>query len=62
MDKLIKILPPPEFPQKTEDKEQWRIFFDTLGSELPSDYVKFIETYGTGGVDNFFVDINSICK
>ena len=53
MEKIIEILPPPEFPQKTGDKEQWRNFFDTLGTELPSDYVKFIETYGTGGIDNF---------
>ncbi|MDQ0233131.1 SMI1/KNR4 family protein [Metabacillus malikii] len=53
MDKLFKILPPPEIPQKTGDKEKWLRFFDTLGTELPSDYVKFIETYGTGGIDNF---------
>ncbi|MEM5601652.1 hypothetical protein AAHB61_15850 [Bacillus cereus] len=53
MDKLIKILPPPEFPQKTGDKEQWGEFFGALGTELPTDYVKFIEIYGTGGIDNF---------
>jgi len=41
LEKLIKILSPPEIPQKTGDKEQWRNFFDTLGTELPSDYVKF---------------------
>ncbi len=53
MDKLIKILPPPKFPQKTGDKEQWGEFFGILGTGLPTDYVKFIETYGTGGIDNF---------
>jgi len=53
LDKLIKILPPPEFPQKTGDKEQWGEFFGALGTELPTDYVKFIGIYGTGGIDNF---------
>ena len=62
LEKSIEILPPPEFPQKTGDKEQWRNFFDALSTELPSDYVEFIETYGSGCIDKFFVDINSICK
>ncbi|MDG5471415.1 SMI1/KNR4 family protein [Jeotgalibacillus sp. ET6] len=53
MEELSKILPPPKTPQKTGDKEQWRKFFGTLGTELPSDYVKYIETYGTGGIDHF---------
>lgn len=53
MDKLIKILLPPKFPQKTGGKEQWGKFFGTLGTEFPTDYVKFIESYGTGGIDNF---------
>lgn len=53
MNKLIKVLPPPKIPQNSRDKEQWGNVFNILVTELPSDYMKFIETYGTGGIDNF---------
>lgn len=53
MNKLIKVLPPPKIPQNSRDKEQWRNVFNILGTELPSDYMKFIDTYGSGGIDNF---------
>lgn len=53
MDNLIKLLTPPVIPLNTGDEEQWKHFFGVLGTELPTDYIKFIQTYGTGGVDNF---------
>lgn len=53
MENLLGILSPPASPHNTGDKQAWRDFVSTLGTELPSDYKKFIETYGTGGVDNF---------
>ncbi|MFS0901780.1 SMI1/KNR4 family protein [Priestia aryabhattai] len=53
MDKLIKVLPPPENPHGTGDETQWTTIFSLLGTDLPSDYIKFIKTYGTGSIDNF---------
>ncbi|MEB2275512.1 SMI1/KNR4 family protein [Bacillus sp. ILBB4] len=53
MDKLINVLQPPENPHSTGDKARWTTIFSLLETKLPSDYIKFIETYGTGGIDNF---------
>lgn len=53
MDKLNYILTPPEKPNNIGNEARWKDFFSVLGTELPPDYIKFIQTYGTGGVDNF---------
>jgi hypothetical protein len=53
MEKLIRIIPPPENPLNTGSNVDWENFITNLGTDLPSDYKKFIETYGTGGIDNF---------
>lgn len=53
MEKLLEILSPPVSPHNIGNKQAWEDFINTLGTELPSDYKKFIETYGTGGIDNF---------
>ncbi|OAB34382.1 SMI1/KNR4 family protein [Paenibacillus glacialis] len=53
MENLIRILNPPDKPDNTGDEKSWETFIKILGTELPSDYKKFIRTYGTGGIDNF---------
>lgn len=53
MDKLIEILIPPKEPYNIGNEAEWQDFFSVLGTKLPTDYIKFIQTYGTGGVDNF---------
>ncbi|TMV50637.1 SMI1/KNR4 family protein [Paenibacillus mesophilus] len=53
MDKLLKTLIPPENPHNTGNEEQWQGIFNIIGTKLPSDYMRFIQTYGTGGIDNF---------
>lgn len=53
MENLSRILEPPASPHNTGNKKGWESFISTLGTELPPDYKQFIETYGTGGIDNF---------
>ena len=50
---IINILPPPDSPHKIGNKEEWQTFFSALGTKLPSDYIEFINIYGTGGIDHF---------
>jgi hypothetical protein len=50
---LKKVLLPPSIPQKIGNKDEWKKFENKLGVALPEDYKLFIETYGTGGIDNF---------
>ena len=50
--KLTELTPPPEAALEVPSIEQWQDVERRLGS-LPSDYRRFIETYGTGLLDEF---------
>ena len=59
LDKLKAVLQPPSKPQEVmAGEEAWESVEERLGTRLPSDYKKFIETYGTGTIDNFLLVLN----
>lgn len=53
LDDLKKVLLPPSEPYKIGNDEGWSKIENKLGTSLPEDYKNFINTYGTGGIDNF---------
>ena len=58
LDKFIELIPPPAEPVEPGRPEAWREIEQQLGFALPSDYKKYIETYGTGSVDDFLLVFN----
>nr|WP_317356409.1 SMI1/KNR4 family protein [uncultured Tyzzerella sp.] len=50
---LKKILPIPKNVYDTGNYDDWLKFEKKLGIILPNDYKDFIETYGTGSINNF---------
>jgi len=53
IDKINKILAIPKIIYKPGTKEEWSNVENKIGISLPSDYKQFINTYGTGKIDNF---------
>lgn len=51
-DQLTELVPPPEQPLEVPSASDWLKVEEALGS-LPTDYHRFIETYGTGLLDEF---------
>lgn len=52
-DKLLKLMQPPDKPAETRQSDDWSTIEGELGTELPTDYKWFVETYGTGKIANF---------
>lgn len=50
---LTKIVPPPGHPEFNGRPEDWGDVERTLGMELPDDYKKLVNIYGTGGFFEF---------
>jgi hypothetical protein len=46
LQELLRIAPPPNNPIHTGTKEDFLIIENQIGSELPSDYKKYIQYYG----------------
>ncbi|MET7288972.1 hypothetical protein [Streptomyces sp. NPDC005573] len=49
LDDLVRICPPPGRPPSAVD---WTTTEDTLGTALPADYKRLVETYGEGVFDD----------
>lgn len=47
-DRLLELAPPPATPVKAGSPEHWGEVENTLGTALPADYKRFINTYGSG--------------
>lgn len=52
LDKLKKLLPPPENP--VDNRGDWEQVEELLGTTLPKDYKQFTEIYGAGEINKFF--------
>lgn len=50
---LTAVLPRPDNPVELATAESWGPIVDTLGFALPVDYMQFIETYGSGSINDF---------
>jgi len=53
IDDIIKVMPPVNNPLDVPTQSQWIAIEGKLGTGLPDDYKEFIQTYGTGKVDDF---------
>jgi hypothetical protein len=50
---LTKLVPPPPTPQETGAPQDWQAIEHQLGSRLPDAYKALIQSYGTGGFNEF---------
>lgn len=54
--RLLNVMPAPVEPE--EATGDWEVVKTSLGTGLPQDYRSFVETYGTGQVDDFLGVLN----
>lgn len=59
---LRKILIPPAKPIEAGSTEKWPKIEKSLGTSLPSDYKKYINTFGTGQIGAFLFPFNPFSK
>jgi len=52
--KIRKIVPPPKKPRYAGSDKQWAKFESNMPLKLPSDYRKYISTYGIGSLFDLF--------
>lgn len=55
---LRALLPPPRAPSEAARPSEWPALEARLGVRLPADYRGFIESYGTGSIDDFLWVLN----
>lgn len=55
---MTAVLSPPAEPRETRLGAAWDGIEKRLGTRLPSDYTAFVETYGSGSIDEFLVVLN----
>ena len=53
MDKLKAILKLPEIIYNKGNDQKWIVFQKNYNCKFPSEYKKFIDTYGTGSINDF---------
>ncbi len=58
LDPLKAVLPPPLNPPEVLDADAWEGAERQLGTRLPADFKAFVNTYGTGRIDDFLVVFN----
>ena len=60
LDRLRELLPPPRSPIEPGSPASWAAAEAALKTALPADYKEFIETYGTGSIDEFVTVLNAL--
>jgi hypothetical protein len=60
-DQLLSLVPPPDVPFDAPKHEDWELIESQL-TRLPTDYKRFLETYGTGSFCNFFTIFNPLSR
>lgn len=58
ISQLKQLISPPANPLEVGTTSQWNEFEQTLGLTVPTDYKKFVFTYGTGLLANFYMVYN----
>jgi hypothetical protein len=53
-DRLIQLVPPPQTPADAGTPELWSQVEEKLGTALPQDYKRLVNTYGVGWFANYF--------
>lgn len=52
-EQLIEVVAPPDNPFEAGTPSQWGEVENLLGTSLPEDYKKFINSFGSGGFTAF---------
>jgi hypothetical protein len=58
LNALVEVMSPPREPVETGNVEQWTNVKESLGTELPTDYKEYINTFGTGSIGAFLWPYN----
>jgi hypothetical protein len=58
LDRLRRLLPPPDHPVEPARPDGWAAVERALGTGLPGDFKAFTERYGSGTVDDFLYLFN----
>ena len=58
LDDLLGVLPPPARPVDNPEPLSWGPVTSSLGERLPSDYMRFVELYGSGEIDGYLTVFN----
>src|SRR5262249_20868698 len=61
MNDLVSLLPPPPAPAEVPSPHDWNAIERTL-VELPADYKSFMDSYGSGTIDEFITIFNPIAS
>lgn len=59
VDRILALMPPPRSPVETGTPASWAAAEAALHTSLPADYRRFIETYGSGSIDEFVTVLNA---
>jgi hypothetical protein len=58
IDELLEVLPVPDSPVETGRGKDWGVVTDLFGAPLPTDYMIFIERYGSGQIGRWLTVFN----
>jgi hypothetical protein len=62
LERLESIVPPPAKPLEAGRPDRWPRVEAELGTELPEDFKRFTERYGSGKFDDFLYLLNPFAK
>lgn len=62
LTELLGVLTPPIHPADPAAPDGWRSIESSIGTPLPEDYKRYIETFGTGGIDGFIWIFNPLAR
>jgi hypothetical protein len=58
IDELLAVLPSPAIPAESNSKNNWGEITDQIGEPLPTDYMQFIDAYGSGSLNSLISVFN----
>lgn len=62
IDELYSVLPRPAVPVECGTDAEWLDVFERLGIRPPQDYIEFIQSYGTGTINDWITVFNPFAK
>ena len=62
IDELLQVLPPPDRPTETGLAASWGLVTAKFGSPLPTDYMQFIDRFGSGTLNSFLTPFNPFSR
>jgi hypothetical protein len=62
IDELLQVLPPPDHPVELGIAESWGKVTEKFGGPLPTDYMQFIDRFGSGTLNSFLTPFNPFSR